>query len=134
MIVYSVGKRIKNFFKAWIIKRDYGEEVKIIDGESLWKNPFKQVKKHGLVRWYHSNGKIKAECRYNDNKLEGISCFYYESGRLKAKENYKDNKLEGMSKKYYETGGVKSEEYYKKGTLLFKRVFDLNGDVTLISN
>ena len=85
-----------------------------------------------MVRWYHDNGNVKAECRYKNNKLEGISCFFYESGRLKAKENYKDNKLEGMSKKYYETGSVKSEEYYKKGTLLFKRVFNLNGDITLI--
>ena len=132
MIVYTIGKRIKNFFKAYIIKGDHGEDLKIIDGESLWNNPFQQIKKDGLVRWYHDNGNVKAECRYKNNKLEGISCFFYESGRLKAKENYKDNKLEGMSKKYYETGSVKSEEYYKKGTLLFKRVFNLNGDITLI--
>ncbi len=133
MIVYSIGKRIKNFFKAYIIKRGLGQDIKVIDGKSLLNNPFKQVKKDGLIRWHHDNGNVKAECRYINNKLEGISCFFYESGRLKAKENYRNNKLEGVTKRYYENGAVKSEEHYKLGTLLIKRVFDLSGVITSIS-
>lgn len=130
MIIYSIGKRIKNFIKVKVF--DSNQSIKSAPSIIYKVNvgaPLKKVK-DGKVVYYYESGKIKAECNYSNYKLEGISVYFFEDGKVKAKEFYKDGALEGLSKRYYNNGIVNSEEYYKKGVLLFKRVFSLDGSIT----
>lgn len=131
MIIYTIGKRIKNFFKVKISSRSFSERVVHRKGTITDESAHTELR---TEIWYFNNGKVKAELSYRYNKLEGISTFYYESGQIKAKENYKDGILEGLTKRYYETGALQSEEYYKRGTVLFRRLFSLNGSMTKEEN
>lgn len=133
MILYSLGKRIKNFVRIII----FPNRKKVDDGRGISYDEYianKDKIREGHVTWRYDNGNLKAKCHYKDGELDGLCCYYYENGYVKAKENYKIGKREGLCKKYYQNGSILSEEYYKKGYLLFKRVFDLNGALTVEEN
>jgi len=127
MILYSIGKRIKNFIRVKVLSDFKIQPDKIISGEEFLKNNISD----GIVCWYYDNGKIKSECSYKKNMLNGISTHYYKSGKVKAKENYKDNKLEGLSIYYYENGSLMSEENFRNGKLITRRAFDSAGKMTI---
>ena len=133
MILYSIGKRIKDFVKIVIFspKKEEEPDYGISYAEYIAN---KHKVKEGHVTWKYDNGSVKAKCHYKDGELDGICCFYYEKGAIRARENSKEGKLEGLTKRYYKNGKLMSEEYYKKGYLLFKRVFDLNGALTVEEN
>lgn len=130
MIIYSFSKRIKNFVKVKIFGADQISKARPSVVHKVLVGETPQKIQDGKVVYYYENGKIKAECNYKNYKLDGISNYFFENGKIKAKEFYRDGYLEGLSKRYYGNGVVSSEEYYKKGTLLFKRVFSLDGSVT----
>ncbi|MFH1197337.1 MAG: hypothetical protein V1720_16685 [bacterium] len=127
MIIYSIGKRIKDFLRVRIFSKSSKTTV-VHNRNTIGDEPVDSGLRTEI--WHYDNGKIKAELTYNKKKLEGISTFYYESGRIKAKENYKEGKLDGLTKRYYEIGSVESEEYYRNGTMLFRRLFSLKGTLT----
>lgn len=129
MILYSIGKRIKNFISVKVLSDFKIKKDKIITGEEYLKNKDKIT--DGIVCWYYDNGKIKSECHYKNSMLNGISIHYYISGKVKAKENYKLNKLEGLSIHYYENGRLKSEENYRSGKQISRRSFDEFGKITI---
>lgn len=122
MIFYSIGKRIKNFVKVTIFLNPKNRRNGIFS--SRYNQEAVQI-----VKRYYDNGRIKAECSYKNEKLEGLSVHYYESGQVKLKENYRDGLLEGLSIGFYKTGRVEYEVYYKRGKILYKRVFDLKGQL-----
>ena len=132
MILYTIGKRIKNFIRVKVLSDFAIDKKRIINGDEYLKN--KRSIKDGIVCWYYDNGKIKAECNYKNYVLEGISTYYYESGEVKAKENYKGNKLSGVSMRYFENGRLMNEETYKEGNLLYKRSFDEKGNMSVEKN
>jgi len=117
MIFYSFGKRIKNFVKVKIIKinKPIGSEH---DKTNL---------KDGIIKFYYSDGKIKAECNYCNNVLDGISKHYYHNGKVRAKENYKNGKLDGLSIYYFKNGKIEFEKYFRKGLLEYSNKFDIDG-------
>ena len=127
MILYTIGRRIKNFFKVKVRFRPEGKpgEDRIFTGDQFLKK--ENSVKDGIVCWSYDNGKIKARCTYKNYMLEGISTHYYESGKIKVKENYKKNKLNGTLLRYYEDGGLMSEENYIKGNLVSKNSYDRKG-------
>ena len=125
MILYTIGKRIKNFIKVTVLYDFKKDEEIVISGEEFLRR--KSILKDGKVCWYYENGVIKSKCSYKNNLLEGISIHYYKSGKVKAKENYKMNKLEGLSIRYYEDGKVMSEENYRNEKLISRVSFDLYG-------
>ena len=132
MILYTLGKRIKNFVKVKIYNSDYRvlNKEHVISGEKfLQKNG---SMKNGKVIWFYNDDKIKAECNYKNDMLEGVSVYYYKTGEVMARENYQRNKLEGVTRRYYENGRLKSEEKYKRGNLIFKRNLDVEGNETII--
>lgn len=129
MILYSIGKRIKNFISVKVLSDFKIQPDKIISGEEFLKN--KDKISDGIVCWHYDDGKIKSECSYKNNMLNGISTHYYKSGKVKAKENYKENKLEGLSIYYYESGRLMSEENYRSGKLINRRTFDSAGKITI---
>jgi antitoxin component YwqK of YwqJK toxin-antitoxin module len=122
MIFYSIGKRVKNFVKVIINPRAFRKREL---GETYAGDGDVKIEKHK-----YPNGKIKAELRYVNGKLNGISTMYYPNGIIKARENYRDGLLDGLTKRYYEQGQLMSEEFYRHGKLMYKRVFSLDGTLT----
>lgn len=129
MILYSIGKRIKNFISVKVLSDFKVKKDKIISGEEYLKNKDKIT--DGIVCWYYDDGNIKSECSYKAGVLNGISVHFYKSGKVKAKENYKQNKLEGLSIHYFENGRLMSEENYRNGKLISRRAFDEFGKITI---
>lgn len=125
MNIYSIGRRIKIFFR--IIITGVFKSRQDINMNKVDENLVKEDER--VERWYYENGNLKAECYYLKNKLDGISFYYYEEGGIKAKETYKDDYLEGLTKRYNEDGSVGSEEYYHLGKLIEKKIFDKKGNI-----
>ena len=67
-----------------------------------------------ITKEYYRDGKLKAECHYNEGKLEGVSRRYDEDGNLRE-EHYKNNVQEGLTRHYY---GNTNEK--KKREIMFK--------------
>ena len=129
MIIYSIGRRIKNFFKVTVTTYDIKKKKeKIISGEEYLRNNL--TMSEGKVRWFYEDGNLKSECKYEDSMLEGISIHYYKNGTVKAKETYKKNKQDGLTIRYNEKGKIISEETYKSGNLISKIVYDSEGNKT----
>lgn len=124
MIIYSISKRIKNFFKVTVKDRKNSERIYTIrDDRYITDIPNKQ----GYYRFFYPDGSVRAECHYVDDKLEGISNFYYTTGKVKSRENYKEGVLSGLSQFFYESGKLKSEVYYRDGRSVSSREFDETG-------
>ena len=125
MIIYSIGKRVKNFVKVIIRNFDHSTPNKDVDYYEY--NLSKDTAKDGVYVVRFENKNIKAELFYKDSKLNGICNFFYENGRIKAREAYKEGFLEGTSKKYYPFGILQSEEIYEKGKLIHIKEYNDEG-------
>lgn len=122
-MIYSIGKRIKNFVKVRIYQfHEKRDDYRHYNGYSSEDQSEIELKKY-----YYSDGRLKAETFYKNGKLEGIANYYYETGDLKAREFYKNNQLHGLSKWYYESGELKSERYYQDGSLVSRKEYDKSG-------
>jgi hypothetical protein len=61
-------------------------------------------KKNGLVKSYHSDGKIFSAINYKDGVKHGVSYSYYANGQINLELTYDNGKRTGQSKRYYENG------------------------------
>lgn len=61
-------------------------------------------KKNGLVKSYHSDGKIFSAITYKDGVKDGISYAYFPNGQVNLELTYSNGKRVGQSKRYYENG------------------------------
>lgn len=125
MIIYSVGKRVKNFIK--VVIRNFDNTVKTKDFDLYEYNLTKDTSKDGVYIVRFENGNIKAELFYQNSRLNGICNFYFENGRIKAREEYRDGILEGTAKKYYPFGILQSEELYSKGKVILIKEYNEDG-------
>jgi Uncharacterized protein conserved in bacteria len=53
---------------------------------------------------------------------------HYSNGKLKVERNYENEKLNGLIKEYYENGDLKEEVYYNQGKRHGKRVLVIDSD------
>ncbi|MBU2492996.1 MAG: hypothetical protein KJ571_10270 [Bacteroidetes bacterium] len=125
MILYAIGKRIKDFVKVTVLSDFKKDTGKTISGEEYLRTD--KTFKEGKVRWHYEDGKLKSECTYKDGMLDGISTHYFKNGNVKAKETYRRNILEGISLIYNEEGWIIREETYKNGVLFSKAEYDSHG-------
>jgi len=125
MIIYAIGKRIKNFFKVTVT--NFENTVKKHDVDLYEYTESKDTSKDGIYNVRYPGGKLKAQLYYIGGKLNGICNFYYENGRIQAREEYRDGFLEGMCKRYYVFGIIQTEEMYEKGQLISKKEFNDEG-------
>ncbi len=124
-----------------------GDTINIIDRNGL---------KQGIWRTFWSNGDLKSETHYLDNKKSGLEIMFYDypdcpeqevyykndtlDGTLiryskRCKKNFEENyvlgKKEGWEIEYYDNGIKKAEGYYKSGALDgFYKVYDKKGKFT----
>jgi antitoxin component YwqK of YwqJK toxin-antitoxin module len=81
----------------------YGEDSKIEEGDYL------DNKKVSTWIQYYSNGKIKNEIPFVNNRPNGYAKMYYESGKLSEEGMWKETKWVGVYKYYYENGNPAKE-------------------------
>ena len=84
------------------------------NGSDLGTTGIPKNGREGIWKFYHSNGKLQAECNYLNGKLQGLYKSYFENGVLESEDNYLNGEREGLCKFYYENGTFKSEENYKQ--------------------
>jgi len=92
------------------IKKILSEDIKKWDEEEK-----KNKTKDGLIKTYHSNGKLSHEINYKDGKRDGFYRRYSESGNLRNEGNLKDGKQNGLWKVYYTNGNLRNEGNLKDG-------------------
>ena len=61
---------------------------------------------------YYSNGQIKSEINYKDDRLNGKRTDWYENGQKFGETNYKDGKRDGKWTEWYESGQISSGTTY----------------------
>lgn len=72
--------------------------------------------KHGTSYLYHDDGEtILLAMPYEYGKREGVSKKYYEDGQLYAATSYKNDRIHGPRKIYYSTGQLKAVINYGYG-------------------
>lgn len=127
MIIYTIGKRFKDFVK-----------VKVISKTKEFFRGYKEYRyrpagdfdgKDGILRKYYDNGVLQSEFVYKDGKLNGLCRTYYENGSIKSRENYKDDKLDGLSKVYYENGKIMADIFYREGKKIWETYYDEKGKI-----
>lgn len=70
---------------------------------------------HGLVKEYHSSGKLVAITPYKNNKKEGEAKIYDLTGTLRMTAEYKNGINDGITKLYFPNGALSKETTYVKG-------------------
>ena len=80
-------------------------------------NSKQKYARHGVWRWWWSNGKLKAERNYRNGMLYGRSRAWYINGSLRIDETYRKGKLQGKRHLWFSKGGLKSSQFFKNGIL-----------------
>lgn len=120
------------------------DTINIIDKDSLkqgiwkefWSNGdlksevfYKNNKKQGLeINWYDEPDCVELEAYYKDGMLDGPSIYYTKKCKKDVFQTFKNGLKEGLELEYYPNGHIKAEGKYKKGNLDgYYRVYDKNG-------
>ena len=62
------------------------------------------IEKDGVLRRYHSNGKVLAEITFKDGKKHGPYKSWYDNGQLHEESNFENDSIAGKSVTYYKNG------------------------------
>jgi hypothetical protein len=71
-------------------------------------------KKNGLVKSYHSDGKLYSAITYKNGVRDGVSYAYYPNGQVNLELTYANGKRTGQAKRYYENGKLYQTTEYKE--------------------
>ena len=69
---------------------------------------------NGLVRTYHSNGKVLSEITYRGGKKHGPFMIWYDNGLLNSSAYFENDSIVGSALTYYEDGVRKSKDEWSK--------------------
>jgi hypothetical protein len=120
------------------------DTINVLDKDSLkqgvwkefWSNgdlksevSFKNNKKQGLeINWFDDLDCVEHESYYKDGVLDGPSIYYSRKCKKDFFETFKNGIKEGLELSYYPNGNIKAEGNYKKGNLNgYYRVYDKKG-------
>ncbi|MES2566403.1 MAG: hypothetical protein V4565_06025 [Bacteroidota bacterium] len=126
------------------------DTINIIDRDSLkqgvwkefWSNgdlksevSYKNNKKQGLeINWFDEPDCVEKEAYYKDGMLDGPSISYTRKCKKSIFETFKGGVKDGLELEYYPNGHIKAEGKYKKGNLDgYYRVYDKNGNFSFES-
>lgn len=126
------------------------DTINVLDQDSLkqglwkefWSNGdlksevlYKNNKKQGLeINWFDEPDCVELEAYYKDGVLEGPSIYYSKKCKKEFFETYKNGLKEGLELEYYPNGRVKAEGKFKKGNLDgYYKIFDKNGNFSFES-
>jgi antitoxin component YwqK of YwqJK toxin-antitoxin module len=82
---------------------------------------YKNGKKEGSARGYHSNGKLQGDWVFK-NGMPTAATIYYRSGEKWLEHRFKEGKLNGITKEYDKEGSLIAERYYKDDKLVERKI------------
>ncbi|MDR3159361.1 MAG: toxin-antitoxin system YwqK family antitoxin [Zoogloeaceae bacterium] len=110
--------------------RKEGVELCFENGKKSGEIPYKNGKKHGIVKWYYENGKTKEETPYKNGLANGVSREYHTNGNVRYETPYKNGTImEGVAKWHYEDGGIEQETIYKDNEIVVEKCYHENGKI-----
>ncbi|MCE3227434.1 MAG: hypothetical protein K0S32_1985 [Bacteroidetes bacterium] len=71
-----------------------------------------QIIKNGHHQDYYTDGKIKHEACYINNKIEGEAMWWYDNGQLKQFQNFKKGLRTGVWRQWYKSGAMQFIQPY----------------------
>ncbi len=118
------GLWVEYYFPPFKIKKyseinyKYGEMHGLVtywhlNGRKEYEKNYKNGEQHGLYTEWHENGQKKSEQNYKYGVKHGLVTLWYENGQKKTKVNYKDYKKDGLETCWRESGQKKSQKNYK---------------------
>jgi antitoxin component YwqK of YwqJK toxin-antitoxin module len=92
---------------------DAAPQIKVTG--AFTKGLIKKSKREGKWTYYHPNGKINSENKYDNDKLNGEAIFYQEDGTRSQEGSFKNNKKDGTWVYYNDKGEKWFTAVYAKG-------------------
>jgi antitoxin component YwqK of YwqJK toxin-antitoxin module len=94
-----------------------GKAFRLIEGEGLGLENYKNGKEHGLYEywpnWFDGVYRKEGEINYKDGKAHGLSVSWYRNGQKESVSNIKDDKANGLTVWWHENGQKGYEVTYK---------------------
>ena len=129
--------------KLWNVKQHNNQEIinVINEGKGLiqeydqnneiisFQCDYLNGERHGKMKAYYDNGKLKSEEDYQNGKRSGKVKRFYLDGKLKSEENYLNFKKNGVTKEYYDDGKLKAEKEYINDKIWNSKTFDQNNNI-----
>lgn len=84
------------------------------EGSVMSQGKFDEKGKTGLWKWYYVSGELEYEIEFEDGERNGSYKRYHKNGNLFEEGTYEDGKAEGKYFTYYPNGGKESEFNYKE--------------------
>jgi hypothetical protein len=78
----------------------------------------------GIARWFHENGKLKAEVLKIDGNSHGVSRSWHDNGALAQEKTYIHGKLQGIVRVWNKDGSPDCEMDYITPNAIFCRSCD----------
>lgn len=89
---------------------------KYMSSQRLFKEvTFKNGMRHGLMKTFYADGKVRVTYWYENDLREDSSRWYFQEGQLFRTTPYKRDTIDGIQKQFYRTGQLKAKIGYKKG-------------------
>ena len=111
------------------------------NGQLKYVIPYnKNNQRHGLAKWYHENGQLWQEGRYEEGTAQGLWKKYNDDGKTYEERPQIDGQLHGMYKAYFASGAIKQEiphvrdarhglaKWYHENGKFTKAIFYVNGE------
>jgi len=141
LLTFGFKTKAQSMLSYQVFEKD---TINIVDKDSLkqgvwkefWSNGdvkseviYKNNKKQGLeIKWFDEPDCVEQETYFKDGVLDGPIVYYSKKCKRDFMETFKNGVKEGPEVTYYSNGHVKSEGTYKKGNLNgYYKVFDKNG-------
>ncbi len=105
------------------------------NGKPSYEGSYVKNQRHGLCRYFFTNGNLKAESNFDLGINNGEQKEYFLSGKPRVIYLEKDNSRNGFTKTFNENGTLKHEENYVSGFLHGKvKEYDDSGKLTRTRN
>lgn len=90
----------------WVIKGHMVNATKYKPDQRIEEGNYVANKREGLWKKYHTNGKLKSEITYENNRPYGPYKMYYQSGILEEQGNWVEQRNTGVFKRFHPNGAV----------------------------
>tara|TARA_R110002049_G_scaffold25557_7_gene89668 strand:+ start:1577 stop:2146 length:570 start_codon:yes stop_codon:yes gene_type:complete len=74
------------------------------DGQLASEEPFKNGRRHGLLRRWFDNGELAFESAYERGRRDGMTRSWWRNGNIRSKTMYVEDKANGIAWRWYRDG------------------------------
>lgn len=85
------------------------------NGKLAWEISFKDGRQDGWTKWYYDNGQIRTQMFFVNGDANGESLWYYRHGVVRERGRYVNDLADGESQLYTPSGALKYTIVYRNG-------------------